>query len=816
MKRSAFVRYSFTLLLFVSLVSPFTALAAGDHKKNFKQGMKYEAAEEWDKAAESFALAVAENRKNPEYQLHLQRALFNASQMYMKKGRAAADQGDFQGAYLSFRKAYAFDPVNELAKSEMDRMIRLQEDQKNPDKTKTTPANAVKLVQTSLKTGGPQQQLPQRLEKLRNVLWPSGTDLQQLIKDLAADLDLNVLFDNESFRTPRKINIELRQVTAARALDYIFLQENLFFQKVGPRTVLVATVNRRPNFQQLVLRTFYLANAAPKDIKAVIQAAIPAQPGRSQTIVLEDAATNSITVRDTAENIALIGKLISSLDKDRAEVVMDVAIYEVSKSDLLKLGNQIGVNVGSGQGTNQLNNLGGANASALPINGNWAAGIARSVALGVLLPSTAISAFQSKNNTRLLASTQIHAFNNEDSSARIGQRVPVRSATFAPVGSTNPNNSNNFVGDVINYEQVGLTLKFKPIVFPNQDVQVAMDIQSKDRAASADPLTPVFTERSITGTARIQNNKTLLLASVAQGSESNGRQGLPVLGWIPIIGRLFATPTRDNNQVDIVIAVTPRVLRAPAILPEDEIERPTGSLATPTNSSLEAMMVQEDEDERLALARRLPSDSNVQLPDRKADSPSYVQDNTSSGTQSAAPQTDNSANSAVTATNLKPIDSAVKTLQINQTSDTSVAGTNPPVAENAEPAAASVKFGEVPQTVKTGEKFRIPILVDANSNFRSALVGLKFDAAKFAVRSVSLGEVFGAQAAGKTVPPFLNQSGKTYVTLAMPEGVSAMSKGVIAYVEVEALADGVFQMEIDKDVVNFLTGDGKNFAIKLQ
>ena len=96
------------------------------------------------------------------------------------------------------------------------------------------------------------------------------------------------------------------------------------------------------------------------------------------------------------------------------------------------------------------------------------------------------------------------------------------------------------------------------------------------------------------------------------------------------------------------------------------------------------------------------------------------------------------------------------------------------------------------------------------------MVGLKFDVAKFAVRSVSLGEVFGGQAVGKTVAPFLNQNGKTYVTLAMPEGVSAMSKGVIAYVEVEALADGVFQMDIDKDVVNFLTGDGKNFAIKLQ
>jgi hypothetical protein len=96
------------------------------------------------------------------------------------------------------------------------------------------------------------------------------------------------------------------------------------------------------------------------------------------------------------------------------------------------------------------------------------------------------------------------------------------------------------------------------------------------------------------------------------------------------------------------------------------------------------------------------------------------------------------------------------------------------------------------------------------------MVGLKYDASKFVVGPVTLGEVFGAQATGKTAVPFLNQNGKTYVMLAMPEGVSAMSKGVLGYIEIQALADGPFQMELDKDVLNFLTIDGKNFAIKTQ
>ncbi|MBK6748669.1 MAG: hypothetical protein IPG67_01285 [Acidobacteria bacterium] len=241
------------------------------------------------------------------------------------------------------------------------------------------------------------------------------------------------------------------------------------------------------------------------------------------------------------------------------------------------------------------------------------------------MPISSFQAFQAKSNTKLIASTQIHAFNNEDSSARIGQRVPVQSAQIYNGNNTGGNTGTNpgFVSNVINYEQVGLTLKFKPLVFPNQDVQVAMEIESKD-VAGASTLTPTFTERTIKGTARVQNNKTLLLASVAQGVETNGRSGIPILGLIPILGRLFTAPTRDNRQVDIVIAVTPRVIRAPAILPEDEIERPTGSLAVPTQNSLEAMVIEDEQQDLLAAARRMRTTVDVQLPDREVEAPSYV------------------------------------------------------------------------------------------------------------------------------------------------------------------------------------------------
>jgi general secretion pathway protein D len=793
-------------MLVFSLVSPMFAAASvsNDHKKHFKQGIKYSEAEQWDKAAEEFSLAVAANPKNPEYRLHLMRSLFNASQMFMKRGTIAANEKDYEAGYTAFRRAYAFDPTNELAKSEMERMVRLIKE-RNGDAKVEGSTDGVRLVQTGFNS---QTQIPtgmpQRLEKLRDVPFPGGVDLQFIIKELARELDLNVLFDIETFRTAgRKTAIDLKNVTAAKALDYIFLQEGLFFQRVGPRTILVANQTQRTKFQQLVLRTFYLANASPKDVAKVVQTAIPPQPGRSQTIVLQDDATNSVTIRDTEENVRLIGQLIRSLDKDRAEVVMDVAIYEVNKTDLLQLGNQVG-------SQQQLTNLGGSGQAAVGLGGTIlntitggaaATTLPTAVATGILLPSASLQAFQSRNNTKLIASTQIHAFNNEDSSARIGQRVPVQSAQF--VTGTGTTTVGGVVSNVINYEQVGLTLKFKPLVFPNQDVQVAMEIESKD-VAGASTLTPTFTERSIKGTARVQNNKTLLLASVAQGVETRGRQGLPLVGLIPILGRLFTAPTKDNRQVDIVIAITPRVIRAPAILPDDEVERPTGSIAVPTNNSLEAMLIDEERNETLAAARSLPQNPVLQLPDAPVETPVFVRQDTTSSNSAAV------VNSEVSASNvpvLRPIDSAARSLDLKQTSDSRT--------QPDEPASAfesDIRLKDVPVAMTRGQKTTIAVTVSGNAEFGSAVIGLKFDPKKLAVRSVSYGDAFGSLNARSSAIPFLNQNGKMYVTLTSGSGVRA--EGDVAFIEIEALVDGVVDIAFDRDIVNFLSPDGRNFKIR--
>lgn len=635
------------LVTFCLLLTPVAALAKKG-EKNFKLGLQHEAAERWDKAAQEFALAIAADPKDAQYQLHYRRSLFNASQMFMVQGRAFAEQRDYIGAYNAFRQAFGYDPVNQLAQSEMERMLRLQTEKEaardsgggeeggsNSSGMKVSPTSYQQDGQAPTSPGTPrerrttstqeQETIPTGTEQLRVINY-SG-DLKAFIRSLAEQLSLNVVFDTTTFRTPKNVDINLRNVTTAMALDMLFLQEGLFFQKLNRRTILVADQTRRPQFQQLVLRTFYLSNADPTEAVRLIQQAIPAQSGRPPTIVIPDKATNSLTIRDTAENVQLIGELLSSIDKDRAEVVMDVSIYEVSRNDLMQFGNQLGSFLSAPS-------LGGVqNGAVAYLNGVRDGSVAGSVAslptalsAALILPSSTISAFQRKSNTKLLASTQIHAFTGEESTARIGERVPVQTAQTYPFSTVTtdgktPTGGGAFPGGgfpVINYEPTGLTLKFTPQVFPNLDVQVKMSIESKD---VLDPsLTPTFIERTITGTARIQNNRTMMLVSLAQDKESKGRAGLPILGSLPILGRLFTAPTRDNRKTDIVIAVTPRVLRAPTVTPDDERARPSGTLQTPTTGSLEAMIEEADREDQLAAARRLPKDAVVVV-DSKVDEP---------------------------------------------------------------------------------------------------------------------------------------------------------------------------------------------------
>ncbi len=577
------------LALTVSLTLPGVAIGGGKNgKKNFRQGLKYEDSEQWDMAAQEFALAIAAEPTNPEYRLHYFRSLQGASLMLIKRGDTLAEQSDFASAYNAYRQAVAYDPVNEMVKVKMRRMIEQQKQQSGGgDADKYNPRTG-NIVQASHSITTPARR--RSAEPLQSISFQQGTNLRLAISTLARDLGLNVLFDETARDAP--ISFLLRDVTRARALDLLMLQNKLTFEPVDRRTILVYLDNpqNRLRFERLMVKTFYAKNSTEKTLEEM-RAAVQAVLGGGQRQIIAVKNLNAIVVRGTPTELQLVQDMIDSLDKNKAEVVIDVKIFEVSHQDALAIGNQLLSTPASGQNAPSLSNLGGISQNTDAA----VAGLIRNVVFatgpGALLaiPPSTMSMLQTKGNTKILASAQIHALNGEQNKTTVGRSVPVQTGQnygySAPIVTQTPTTpgapttgTNNYNGlfNNIQYRDIGLVITATPTITNDGYVEIKMNFETSNVEAGPNDLNPIFTQRKLETTARIQDGTTSIVAGVQQDIKTDSRSTIPVVGLVPILGRLFTAPQQKTDLDDIVITVTPHIARAPEIESKDHLAQVTG------------------------------------------------------------------------------------------------------------------------------------------------------------------------------------------------------------------------------------------------
>ena len=620
MNKYSTARMLLALTLAICLSLPITGVAGGKAgKKNFEEGVKYETAEQWDLAAQQYALAVAAEPDNAEYRLRMLRAMQMASLMFSARGDLLEAKNDYAGAYHAYALASTYDPANETTRIKMKRMIEQQKAQTGSGApSRYNPRNGA-LVRISDEIRTPQPQ--SRGDLLQQIKFKEGTSLKLVIANLASQLNLNVIFD-ESFKDTNKFSFSLTDVTLAKALDLLLLQNKLIFVQVDRRTIMIYADNpaNRQRLETLLIKTFYLSNADPNETRALIQANLGAQ---RQVNVSKQL--NALVVRATASELAVAQALIDSLDKNRSEVILDVNIYEVSNSTSLQIGNQIAPQ--SAENSLGLNNLGGV---ASYLEGKGASGrnkafIGTSGAL-IGLPLTSLSLLQSKGNSKLLASTQVHALDGEQNQTVVGRSVPIRiGTTFLNGANTTGNNNNNTV-DNIQYRDVGLVIDVTPVTTNEGYVQVKMKLESSNvEASGADStLTPSFTKRSLTTISRVQDGITAVVASVKQDNKGDSRATIPVIGMLPILGRLFSAPNQTRSQSDIVITVTPHIIRSVEISPEDHLAHLAGTQQSGLTQSIEDVIFRAqaaDEQERRSIAQQpstLPSGQIIEASDKRS------------------------------------------------------------------------------------------------------------------------------------------------------------------------------------------------------
>lgn len=627
MKQCSPIRTSLVFFLSICLCLPGMALAAGKQgRKNFKEGAKYESAEQWDLAAERYALAVADEPDNAEYRLRLLRAMQMASLMFAARGDAFESKNDYAGAYNAYARASTYDPTNESVKLKMARMLEQQRAQLNGEDAIRYNPRTGNLVPTSNEIRTPTR--PNRSDVMQRVEYKEGTRLKLVIENLARLLNLNVVFD-ESFKDTSKFSLSLNDVSLAKAMDILLMQNKLIFEQADRRTLIVYADNpqNRQRLERLLVKTFYLSNADPAETRAIVQANLGAQRQ-----VQVSKQLNALVIRATPSELEVAQALIDSLDKNRSEVVIDVGIYEVSNSTSLQIGNQLattglatttttydssGNPVTTTTGTSgSLGDLGGiGRAGVSAIAGNLF-GIGGGIGTIIGLPPSSLSLLQSKGNSKLLANTQIHALDGEQNQTVVGRSVPVRLGTsylgtYSGTSTNTNTGTNNGYVDNIQYRDVGLVIDVTPVITNEGYVQVKMKLESSNVEASGtdSTLTPTFTKRSLTTISRVQDGVTAVVAGVKQDNKGDSRATIPVIGMVPILGRLFTTPKQTSSQSDIVITVTPHIIRSAVIKPEDHLARLSGTQQSGVTQSIEDVVFRaqaEDEQERRAVAQTAP------------------------------------------------------------------------------------------------------------------------------------------------------------------------------------------------------------------
>src|SRR5262245_5861441 len=355
-------RQLIALLLVLMMVAPVAVFA--DHKKHFKEGLKYEFRQEWDKAAQEFALAASEKSDNMEYRLHLQKSLVNAAVQLVQRGDKLAEQNDFNAAYQLYRQAYAYDQGNELALIKARHMLEklgLSTEGlptgKDPAGPKLKPsenpnnkvnyvtdyngvikpagnANVVKTNAINAQAAAMSKKFPKTQVRFRDI------NLLTAIEQLAQNMVLNFICDNHVATQYRaqKITIDLNDISYPQALELILKTNNLMYAQQNPRTIVIAMdgLQSRMKYEPYAVRTFYVKNGTADEIRTAVAGALQS---KSLTTIKQ---LNAIVARDTPANLDLIESLIDSLDKSKAEVLIDIQIYEIAKSDLIRIGNQFG------------------------------------------------------------------------------------------------------------------------------------------------------------------------------------------------------------------------------------------------------------------------------------------------------------------------------------------------------------------------------------------------------------------------------------------------------------------------------------------
>jgi general secretion pathway protein D len=577
----------FTRFGSVALFIAASALAASCASTSAMHlGQQAEIASDYDKAVVEYTRALKEHPDNFEAHKALDRAKLRASQEHLTRGRRLVATGKLDQAVVELELASELNPTSQDIDDELRRgRVALRNKLPAPPDGKTPLESLIDRTRDMQPAGF---DLP-RDAKLPASLVFRDASSRDVITTLARVTNLNVVFDPAFREAP--VTTELRDLTLEDALGSITTSTHTFYKVTAPRTITVVpdTPAKRREYEDEVVRTFYLSNADLKETIDLLRIVIDLRR------IAGVPGANALTIKDTPDRLAAAARIISAIDKARPEVVIDVELLEVNRSRLKEYGLQI-----ASPGQPGINGSADINREGLTLNSLRNLTAADVFLSGV--PALYYRLLKSDQNTRTLANPQLRTAEGVAAQARFGDEVPVPVTTFAPIatGGVAQQPVTSF-----NYRNIGVNIDITPRIHHDDDVTLALKVEISSLSGTGYGGLPTFGNRSINTEIRLRDGETNMLAGLIRDDERETKEGVPGLSDLPVIGQIFGRTHKEATETDIILTLTPHIVRVldlhEADLAPFRLER-AGSLPTildvPGNGPIMPMPVQPPQPEQ--------------------------------------------------------------------------------------------------------------------------------------------------------------------------------------------------------------------------
>jgi general secretion pathway protein D len=751
-----------------------------------KRGQQAEARQDFDAAFEAYRQAHLKKPSDLRYRTRYERMRFEAANMHVDRGRVLRQSGDVDGAVNEFARALQIDPGNQVAAQE------LQVTEKPSAAAGGNPAGTVadgvgtgaggnpgKVLVPGLGEQTPHQAQvksdissmdgPVALQPVSNdpITLHMVEDTKVVYQAICKAAGLNVIFDPDY--VGKRIPVDLNSVSLPEALHIVEVLSGTFWKPITSNTLFVAQNSRakRTDLDDLAVQTFYLTNVSQQNDANEIMVAIRnlLDPGLKIYLV---ASQNALVIRATPDELILAEKLINDLDRTRPEVVVDVAVLEVSRQLERNLGITLPTSFGLTPQASNANTT--ASSGTTPTTGNGASpttptsgitlnslGNLNATNFAVSISGGTVNALLSDTDTRILQNPRIRATDGQHSLLKIGSKIPVATGSYS--AGTAITTASLGVQTQFTYLDVGVNIDITPTVHYDREVSLKLkvEVSAQNGSVTISGVTePIISQRVAEQVIQLKDGEPAILAGLLQQQDSNNVNGTPGLGELPFLKYFFTSRDKAKQSDEIVFLVIPHIVRESILTDEN-----TRAIYTGTSQSVE--LIRKDPTRMLAEDGKTPA-------------------NGANGSASSQPTSAANAASAMMgkmASDARPI--APGTVAANG----SVAGgpvAGIPITLTVVPAAA---------TQAVGSTFQVSVMASNAHDLFAVPLQMQFDPRVLALVNVDSGDLLSRDGQAAALVHRDEGNGAVTVSATRPPGTKGVDgQGIVCTLTFKALAPG--------------------------